>query len=52
MRTEEVRRGYIHSGFDEILHWNQDYIRIKERVQEHIRIGQTFQRLERKPKSS
>ena len=33
-RTEED----MDSGFDEILHWNQDYITIKERVQEYVRL--------------
>lgn len=43
-RTEED----MDSGFDEILHWNQDYITIKERVQEYVRIRQTFKRLDKK----
>ena len=43
-RTEEDKD----SGFDEILHWNQDHITIKERVQEYVRIRQTFKRLDKK----
>ena len=35
------RRIWVHSGFDEILLWNQDFIRIKKRVQQYVRIGQT-----------
>ena len=43
-RTEEDKD----SGFDEILHWNQDHITIKERGQEYVRSRQTFKRLDKK----
>ena len=47
MRTEE---DMDFSGFDEILLWNQDFIRIKERVQQSVRIGKTFETLDKKTK--
>ena len=30
------------------LLWNQDFIRIKKRVQQYVRVGQTFERLDKK----
>ena len=50
LKNRGQRRIWIHSGFDEILHWSQDYIRIKERVQEYVKIG--LKGWTRKPKSS
>ena len=44
------RRIWIHSGFDEILLWNQDFIRIKKRIQKSLRIGKTFETLDKKTK--